>query len=84
MKLLITRPEHDITTRYLSRWSEKIIKEADKKGIDIIDLRGGKANRKRVIGTLEKRNPNGAFLNGHGGDKFVAGQDNKTILKGSS
>lgn len=75
MSLLITRPEHDITTRYLSKWSKKIIKEASKKGINIIDLWRGKANRKRVIGILEKRNPNGVFLNGHGSDKFVAGHD---------
>ena len=83
MKLLITRPEHDITTRYLSRWSEKIIEEANKKGIDIIDLRRDKANRKRVIGILEKRNPDGAFLNGHGSDKFVAGNKNEIILRDS-
>lgn len=83
MNLLITRPEHDVTTRYLSRWSEKIIEEARRKGINIIDLWRGKANRKRVIGILEKRNPNGAFLNGHGGDTFVAGHDNEIILKDS-
>ena len=29
--LLITRPNHDITTRYLSEWSKKIIEIAGKK-----------------------------------------------------
>jgi len=83
MSLLVTRPEHDDTNYYLSRWSEKIIKEAHRKGIKIIDLWRTKANRKRVIGILEKRNPDGVFLNGHGGDKFVAGHENEVILKDS-
>lgn len=79
--LLITRPENDFTTRYLSKWSEKIIKEAKDKGINVIDLWRGKANRNRVISTLEKRDPRLVFLNGHGSDKFVTGHDNKIILQ---
>ena len=39
--LLITRPEHDVTTHYLSKWSEKIIKEAKNKGKSAIDLSQG-------------------------------------------
>lgn len=81
MRLLITRPEYDITTRYLSRWSEKIIKKAESKGINVIDLWRGKANRKRVIGILEKRNPRLVFLNGHGKDNCVTGHNNEIILK---
>ena len=45
MSLLITRPEHDFTTRYLSKWSEEIIGEAEKKHIEVIDLNGEKAER---------------------------------------
>jgi len=52
--LLITRPEHDAGTRYLSKWSEKIIDIAKDKGINVIDLHREKAGRDRVIGTLEK------------------------------
>lgn len=81
--LLITRPEYDDTTRYLSKWSEKIIEGTKDKGIHIIDLWRDKANRKRVIGILEKRNPELVFLNGHGGEDFVAGHDNEIILKDS-
>jgi len=79
--LLITRPEYDETTYYLSQWSKEIIEEAKRKGIGIIDLYRDKANRKRVIGILEKRNPELVFLNGHGGEDFVAGHDNEIILK---
>jgi len=79
--LLITRPEHEPAMRYLSRWSEKIIKEAKEKGVKVIDLYRNKANRKRVIGILEKRNPKLVVFNGHGGEDFVTGHDNEVILK---
>jgi len=79
--LLITRPEHEPAMRYLSRWSEKIIKEAKEKGVNVIDLYRNKANRKRVIGILEKRNPKLVVFNGHGGEDFVTGHDNEVILK---
>lgn len=79
--LLITRPEHDFTTRYLSRWSEKIITEAKNKGRNVIDLLRGKANRKRFISTLEKRGPGLVVLNGHGSENSVMGHDNEIILK---
>lgn len=64
--LLITRPEHEPAMRYLSHWSKKIIKEAKEKGVNVIDLCRNKANRKRVIGILEKRNPKLVVFNGHG------------------
>lgn len=79
-RLLITRPEHDPTVRYLSRWSEQIIKEAEKKGMEVIDLYREKANRKRFIGTLEKSTPELVVLNGHGNKDFVAGHDDEVIL----
>lgn len=80
--LLITRPEHDVTTRYLSKWSEKIIKEARNKGKSVIDLFRGKANRNRLISTLEKRNPGLVVLNGHGSENYVRGHNNEIILRG--
>ncbi len=78
--LLITRPEHDCTTRYFSKWSEKIIEQGESKGTNVIDLHLDKANRDRVIGTLEKREPGFVFFNGHGGDDRVAGHNDEVIL----
>jgi hypothetical protein len=83
MSLLITRPEHDFTTRYLSKWSEEIISEAEKKHIEVIDLDGEKAERTRFIETLEKKAPDFVFLNGHGSADVVGGQDNAPLLTGS-
>ncbi len=80
---LITRPEHDLTTRYLSKWSEGVIDEAEKKHIECIDLNGGQANRERFIGTLEEKAPDFVFLNGHGNADIVYGHENTPLLVGS-
>ncbi|MBU4257261.1 hypothetical protein KKC04_02515, partial [Patescibacteria group bacterium] len=37
--LLITAPDHDATTRYLSAWSSKILELAGKKNIQVINLK---------------------------------------------
>lgn len=79
--LLITRPEHDAGTSYLSKWSEKIIDLAEDKGIKVIDLHREKASRDRVIGTLEKTGTKLVILNGHGSDHSVHGHNNEVILK---
>jgi len=79
--LLITRPEHDVTTRYLSKWSEKIIQEAKRKEKNIIDLFRSKANRNRIISTLGKRGPELVVLNGHGSEDCVMGHNNEIILR---
>ena len=47
--LLITRPEYDPGTHYLSRWSEEIINEANDKGVRVIDLHRQQAERKRFL-----------------------------------
>jgi hypothetical protein len=79
--LLITRPEYDVSTHYLSKWSEEIIGEAQSKGMNVIDLKGDKANKKRVVGTLEKTSVKLAIFNGHGSDVSIFGQDDKELLE---
>ena len=81
--ILITRPEYDVATHYLSKWSEKIIDEAKKKSVKVIDLDGKKANKKRVVGTLEKTSAKLAIFNGHGSDVTIHGQDDEAILETS-
>ena len=80
--LLITRPEHDVTTRYISKWSEKIIKEASEKHVDVIDLHKDKANKDRVLGTLKKKSSLRMLvvLNGHGNSTTVAGHNNEPLI----
>ncbi|XOB46819.1 MAG: hypothetical protein ACKKMV_01460 [Candidatus Nealsonbacteria bacterium] len=79
--LLITRPEYDPPTYYLSKWSKYIIDEARNKGVRVIDLWRDKANRKRVVGTLEKVAPRLVFFNGHGSEDFITGHGGKVVLR---
>lgn len=79
-KVLITRPEHDHGTRYLSRWSECIIEEANRKGFTVIDLHGKKATRSDFEGRVRKINPALVVLHGHGNERSVTGHDNKPLV----
>lgn len=79
--LLITRPDHDITTRYLSAWSKKVIEVADKKNVQILDLKRQKANLKELKSRILKMKPSFIIFNGHGADNYVAGYEDKVLIK---
>lgn len=79
--LIITRPEHDPGTKYLSHWSKKLIEVAKKKGFNIIDLHQEKAEKKEFEGRVQKTDPSLVILNGHGNKNCVTGHDNKAIVK---
>ncbi|MFA6526730.1 MAG: heparin lyase I family protein [Candidatus Buchananbacteria bacterium] len=57
MRVIVTRPQHDVTTRYLSSWAGEIIDLAKKKGIDIYDLLKEKANKDEFEGRINKIKP---------------------------
>jgi len=78
--LLVTRPNFDLTTRYISVWAEKIVKFAKSKNKNVFDLRKDRANREEFESMIRKHNPGLVFLNGHGNEKQVAGQDNEVLL----
>jgi len=81
--ILVTRPGHDVTTRYISKWSERVIDEARSKGHDVVDLDGERATRERFLGILNKKSPRLLVLNGHGNQDMVFGYDNEPILLSS-
>ncbi len=56
--LLITRPEHDYATRYLSAWAERFFEVAKDKDYSIIDLHRKRANRKEVESILRVKSHN--------------------------
>lgn len=80
--LLITRPEHDLTTLYISKWSEKIIDEAKKKNVSITDLHREKANKNRVSGILKKKASTKMLVvfNGHGNSGAITGHDDEPLV----
>jgi hypothetical protein len=78
--MLITRPEHDETTRYLSAWSGMILKEAESAGLAVVDLHRKKANRKDFEGRIQKCDPKIVVLHGHGNSSCVTGHDNEPLV----
>ncbi|MBI2050238.1 MAG: hypothetical protein HYT31_00350 [Parcubacteria group bacterium] len=78
---LVTRPNHDIPTRYLSAWAGKVIKIINAKGFRLFDLHGEKANKKEFESRVKKLKPSFVFINGHGGPGHVTGQDDKILVR---
>src|SRR3989344_4280989 len=80
-RLLITRPNHDVSTSYLYDFSKNIV-ETVKATQDIKStvLDGIQANRNSTEKALNKLNPGLVFLNGHGNKKNVMGHNDEIIL----
>jgi len=81
MRMIVTRPQHDVTTRYLSAWAQEIIERARQKGFEVVDLIKEKSTRSEFEGRMKKLAPELVFLNGHGSDDCVCGQDNEILLQ---
>lgn len=79
--MIVTRPEHDIATKYLTCWSEAILNEASAHGVRFIDLRKKKATRKELEGRIKKLNPKLLVLHGHGNEGCVTGHDNEVLIR---
>jgi len=78
--MLITRPDHEIVTKYCCIWSEDVIRFASQKFIDVYDLKGKKANRKEFESYVKSKNPSLIFFNGHGNTEVITGYDNKPLV----
>lgn len=78
--LLVTRPNHDLTTRYISTWAKEIVKFAEEKDATVFDLPKARANRREFESMVRKNDPAFLFLNGHGDYSFVSGQDNEKLV----
>jgi hypothetical protein len=81
MSFLITRPDYDSATKYLSHWSEEIIEVAKNKGKKIVDLKGKMATKKELTGRMSKLNPKLVVLNGHGSEHSILGQDDEILIQ---
>lgn len=79
--LLLTRPNHDPLTNYLYYWCEKVIQQARKSGVKVIDLDKKRANSKEFTSIIKKTNPSLVSLNGHGDDETVTGFNNEVLIK---
>lgn len=82
--ILITQPDFDRTTRYISAWSKEVEEFSINRGNKTITLEGLRANRSEFESVVRKIEPQLIMLNGHGNDSEVAGQDNETLLDSKS
>ena len=79
-KMLVTRPEHDDTTFYLSAWAGLVVKEARQRGITVFDLRGEKANRQHLQSLFQTANPDIVMFNGHGSEHMITGHEQEPLI----
>src|SRR3989344_7978392 len=78
---MITRPEHDDTTHYLSYWSKETIEMAKKKGMKVLDVYREKVTKQQVENLLKQHNPALVVFNGHGDEKTISGYRNTLLIQ---
>lgn len=78
--MLITRPNHDVTTNYLFYWSISLINLAEERKISVSDLAKKRANLKEFTSVILKTKPTLIVLNGHGDDSVVTGYNNEALV----
>ena len=79
--LLVTRPNYDITTRIISAFAEEVLEFANSKGTKVFDLANTDANKAKFESMIKKHNPRMVFINGHGSETLVTGQDQEVLLE---
>lgn len=79
--ILISRPKHDLINTYFFYWSQKVVDEARKHNIKVLDLSDKKATRKNITSYINTHNPNFIFMNGHGDKNRIAGHDNEILIE---
>lgn len=79
-QVLVSRPNHDESTNYLYVYAEDIVKDAEDRGITVLDFKGKRANRSDIQKVLGKQKPKFAFFNGHGDDKTICGHRNEALI----
>jgi hypothetical protein len=78
---LVTTPKSDSTTRYISAWAEKTIKELESKNLQFIVLAKERATSSILDSMLKKHSPSLLFLNGHGGPDWICGHNNEILIE---
>jgi hypothetical protein len=81
MRILITRPDHDIVTNYLSSWSKELIELAENNNFKVFDLKSDEANKQNFESYMRKQNVDLVLLNGHGNENVVTGFKNEPIVE---
>ncbi|MBS3056194.1 MAG: hypothetical protein J4473_02035 [Candidatus Aenigmarchaeota archaeon] len=78
--MLITMPDFDLPTSYITKWSEKLVKIGEKNGLTPIVLKGKNVNKNHITYSIMSKNPKLLIFNGHGSSDSITGQDNEPII----
>lgn len=78
--MLVTLPDHDITTYYLSEFGRKATETAKQNGIKVIELKRDKANRKNLESYINSIKIDFIMFNGHGNKTTIAGYNNEPLV----
>ncbi len=79
-RMIVTLPDHDGTTHYLSIWGKKSIDAAKDHGLSVTILDKDKANRKTLESYLSGTSFNIVLLLGHGNQSSVTGHMNEPLI----
>ncbi len=79
--ILVTRPKHDYTTRYISAWAEKTITSLAGKFFAVFELTHEKVTKKNFESMITKHSPELVYVNGHGNSDVVRGHDNEPLVQ---
>ena len=78
---IVTAPSSDQTTRHISAWAKKTIKELTSKRLKFILLEKERAVLSTLQSMIKKCSPSFLFLNGHGASDLVCGHDNEILIQ---
>ena len=79
--MLITLPDHDTPTRYISAWVQKIvIPVAERNNIVPHILKGKAVTKSKITEILTNETIQFASFNGHGDDKTITGYDYEPLI----
>lgn len=79
-RFLVTRPDYDDGTAYLSCYASIILKLAKKKDIEFKDFSGKDANAINVTKYIFRKDPKLLFINGHGDSKSLEGDKDEILF----
>lgn len=79
--VLITRPNDDPILNFLYFWTEELVKEAQQRRYNPLDLKGSKSNRKDLESYISKNNPGLILFNGHGTKNSICDYNNEPIIE---
>jgi hypothetical protein len=79
-QILVTRPEHDDTTYYLSIWAKNSIDIAKSKNLKVFDLQKERANLNEVQSIIRKYPISLLVFNGHGNESSIRGHKDQSLI----